>query len=151
MNIRLLLLVVVGCLLTVFVQAEEQKQADIPDWVLMPMVENSLSATSCNAVGTNINVSKKMAQSNALVDISMQIQTQISTIFKDYTLSYPSGEMDQYQRVGKELVKEVMKKVTVIKSDVINVNGENSICVQVALAEKELIEQIKKILTEQKK
>ena len=150
MNIRLLLLVVVGCLLTVFVQAEDQQHA-IPDWVLMPMVENGLSATSCNAVGTNINVSKKMAQSNALVDISMQIQTQISTIFKNYTLSYPSGEMDQYQRVGKELVKEVMKKVTVIKSDVINVNGENSICVQVALAEKELIEQIKKILTEQKK
>ena len=42
MNIRLLRLLVVGCLLTVFVQAEEQKQADIPDWVFNQTQKNSV-------------------------------------------------------------------------------------------------------------
>ena len=136
MKIHLLTIYVITSLLSFFSFAQQLKQNEIPEWVLMPEIENGLTATSCQPLGDSILFSKRMAQSQAMIDLASFLNTQVSALLKEYTKQdLPEQASEPFQSSSKSLINQKLTKVKLLKTQKVNLFGEINICVQLALYE----------------
>ncbi|WP_440874239.1 hypothetical protein [Thalassotalea sp. PLHSN55] len=109
----------------------------LPDWVLNPNVENSISATDCVKFSGNISVDKKMATANARLALAQQIETRIEGLDKTY-ISRTDADNDiavgnTFSSVSKQVTKQTLNGSRVLKSAVVNIAGKEHFCALTAL------------------
>jgi hypothetical protein len=131
-------------------KAEEPSlSANIPSWVLNPVVEDGIAATDCVKFSGNMSVDKKMATANSRLALAQQIGIRVEGLDKTYSSRVDSNDDTtvgtNFSSVSKQLTKQKLTGSRVIKSDIIKIAGKEQFCVLTTLsptATKELFDDI---------
>lgn len=123
--------------------------ANIPQWVLNPVVEDGIAAADCVKFSGNMSVDSKMAAANARLALAQQIEVRVEGLDKTYSNRTDSNDDltvgSTFSSVSKQLTKQKLNGSRVVKSDIVNIAGRDNYCSLVTLspnATKELFEAI---------
>lgn len=131
--------------------AEPSLTANIPPWVLNPVVEDGIAATDCVKFSGNISVDKKMATANSRLALAQQLDVRVEGLEKTYSSRVDSNDDTtvgtNFSSVSKQLTKQKLTGSRVVKSDIVKISGKEHFCVLTTLsptATKELFDAILK-------
>lgn len=123
--------------------------ANIPSWVLNPVIEDGIAATSCVKYSGNLSIDQKMATANGRLSLAQQIETRVEGLDKTYSNRTDSNEEittgATFSSVSKQLTKQTLNGSRAIKSDIVELLGKQHFCVLTTLspsATKALFDQI---------
>jgi len=130
-------------------EVKESLTANIPSWVLNPVVEDGIAATDCVKYSGNLSIDQKMATANGRLSLAQQIETRVEGLDKTYSNRTDSNnEMttgSSFSSVSKQLTKQTLIGSRAIKSDIVDIGGKQHFCVLTTLsppATKELFDAI---------
>ena len=125
--------------------------ANIPEWVLNPIVEDGIAAASCVSSSGSMTTDRAQATALSRVDLAQQIGTRVQSLDKTYQERVDVGSDAQvgstFTSVSKQLTEQSLTGARVIKTSYANFDGKNQLCVMTALGSsstKELFENILK-------
>ena len=130
---------------------EPSPSANIPSWVLNPIVEDGISATDCVKFSGNMSVDKKMATANSRLSLAQQIGIRVEGLDKTYLNRVDANDDttvgSNFSSVSKQLTQQKLNGSRVVKSDIVRILGKDHFCVLTTLsptATTELFEAIMK-------
>ncbi|KXI29242.1 hypothetical protein [Paraglaciecola hydrolytica] len=122
---------------------------NIPSWVLNPVVEDGIAATDCVKFSGNMSIDQKMASANARLALAQQIEIKVEGLDKTYASRVDSNDEmttgTNFSSVSKQLTQQRLNGSRVIKSDIVDIGGQNHFCAMMTLsptATKELFDAI---------
>lgn len=129
----LCLMVVCTATLTLNVSAKESiDTSSIPPWVLNPVVDDGLAAVDCVAFSGNVSVDAKLASSNARLALSQQIETRVEGVDETFdSRESQNGKTEistKFSSVSKQITNQILSGSKILRSDVVNIGGENFFC-----------------------
>ena len=123
--------------------------ANIPSWVLNPVVEDGIAASDCVKFSGNLSVDQKMASANGRLALAQQIEVRVEGLDKTYARRTDTNDETSvgtnFSSVSKQLTQQKLNGSRVIKSDIVNITGKDHFCVLTTLspnATKELFDAI---------
>jgi len=130
-------------------EVKESLTANIPSWVLNPVVEDGIAATDCVKYSGNLSIDQKMATANGRLSLAQQIETRVEGLDKTYSNRTDSNDEmttgSSFSSVSKQLTKQTLIGSRAIKSDIVDIGGKQHFCVLTTLsptATKELFDAI---------
>lgn len=132
-------------------ETPNELNANIPDWVLSPSVEDGIAAAACVSASGSMTTDKAQATALSRVDLAQQIGTRVQSLDKTYQERIDVDGQAQvgstFTSVSKQLTEQSLTGSRVIKTSYANFDGKNQLCVLTALGSsstKELFENILK-------
>lgn len=117
---------------------EPSVDANIPQWVLNPVIEDGLAASDCVKFSGNFSTDRKMATANARVALAQQISIKVKALDKTYTNRTDSNEDttvgSTFSSVSKQITDQKLAGSRLIKSDVVKILGKEQFCAMVTLS-----------------
>ncbi len=112
--------------------------ANIPSWVLNPVVEDGIAATDCVKFSGNLSIDQKMATANGRLALAQQIETRVEGLDKTYANRTDSNDEmttgSSFSSVSKQLTKQTLSGSRVIKTDIVEIAGKQHFCVLTTLS-----------------
>lgn len=119
-------------------QDMDPPKSSIPNWVLMPIVEDGIAATDCVTSSGNFSIDRKQAIANARVDLAQQIETKVKAMDKTYARKTDTNRGPSvggtFESVSKQLTQQSLSGARPIKVDHVELDGKKHLCVMVALS-----------------
>ncbi|MBD77972.1 MAG: hypothetical protein CL840_03375 [Crocinitomicaceae bacterium] len=136
-SIKTLLIASTAIALTACNSTAPVQQSNLPEWVMMPKVENGITATECVASSNSFGIDRNMATANARVAIARQIQLKVSALDKTYR-DRVDADADKktgatFSSVSRQLTDMSLTGSQMVRSDIITIEGTPHMCVQVTL------------------
>jgi len=132
-------------------ETPDELNANIPEWVLNPVVEDGIAAAACVSSSGSMTTDRAQATALSRVDLAQQIGTKVQALDKTYQERVDVGGQAQvgstFTSVSKQLTEQSLTGARVIKTSYANFDGKNQLCVMTALGSsstKELFENILK-------
>lgn len=129
--------------------SQEALNANIPDWVLNPIVEDGLAASVCVPSSGHMSTDKAQASALSRTELAQQINTRVKALDKTYTERVDVDGKAQvgstFTSVSKQLTNQSLVGARVIKTSYANFDGKNQLCVLTTLgasSTKELFDNI---------
>jgi hypothetical protein len=132
-------------------ETPKELNANIPEWVLNPVVEDGIAAASCVSSSGSMTTDRAQATALSRVDLAQQIGTRVQALDKTYQERVDVAGQAQvgstFTSVSKQLTEQSLTGARVIKTSYANFDGKNQLCVMTALGSsstKELFENLLK-------
>jgi hypothetical protein len=129
--------------------------ANIPPWVLNPVIEDGIAAVDCVKFSGNLSIDQKMATANGRLSLAQQIETRVEGLDKTYSNRTDSNEDittgSTFSSVSKQLTKQTLTGSRAIKSDVVEIAGKQHLCVLTTLSPSATKELFDSIITQSKR
>ncbi|MBU2916725.1 MAG: hypothetical protein ACJAZB_001557 [Psychrosphaera sp.] len=132
-------------------ETPDELNANIPEWVLNPVVEDGIAAAACVSSSGSMTTDKAQATALSRVDLAQQIGTKVKALDKTYQERVDVAGQAQvgstFTSVSKQLTEQSLTGSRVIKTSYANFDGKNQLCVLTALGSsstKELFDNILK-------
>ena len=132
-------------------ETPDELNANIPEWVLNPIVEDGIAAAACVSSSGSMTTDRAQATALSRVDLAQQIGTKVQALDKTYQERVDVDGQAQvgstFTSVSKQLTEQSLTGARVIKTSYANFDGKNQLCVMTALGSsstKELFENILK-------
>lgn len=117
---------------------EPAPDANLPPWVLNPVIEDGIAASNCVKYSGNFSVDQKMSVANARVSLAQQISTKVKSLDKTYSNRTDSNEEttvgSTFSSVSKQVTEEKLSGSRMIKSGIFKVSGKDNFCTMVTLS-----------------
>ncbi|GHB79159.1 hypothetical protein GCM10008107_30830 [Psychrosphaera saromensis] len=118
-------------------ETPDELNANIPDWVLSPSVEDGIAAAACVSASGSMTTDKAQATALSRVDLAQQIGTRVQSLDKTYQERIDVDGQAQvgstFTSVSKQLTEQSLTGSRVIKTSYANFDGKNQLCVLTAL------------------
>lgn len=118
-------------------ETPNELNANIPDWVLSPSVEDGIAAAACVSASGSMTTDKAQATALSRVDLAQQIGTRVQSLDKTYQERIDVDGQAQvgstFTSVSKQLTEQSLTGSRVIKTSYANFDGKNQLCVLTAL------------------
>jgi hypothetical protein len=115
------------------------KKGELPDWVLLPVVEDGIASAECVNWSGNISIDKAEAEAIARSRISFQLTTKAQAMDKYYGEKISTGadarSQGRFVTVTKQKTESVLRNSRAIKAEPVTVAGERKLCVMVAITQ----------------
>ncbi|WP_299264224.1 hypothetical protein [uncultured Psychrosphaera sp.] len=132
-------------------ETPDELNANIPEWVLSPTVEDGIAAAACVSASGSMTTDRAQATALSRVDLAQQIGTKVQVLDKTYQERIDVDGKAQvgstFSSVSKQLTEQSLTGARVSKTSYANFDGKNQLCVLTTLgssATKELFENILK-------
>ncbi|MDB4838009.1 hypothetical protein OAH87_06030 [Marinomonas sp.] len=139
---------IVGCSSN---DVQETSIGDIPEWVMAPNIENGIAVSDCSIYSGNLSIDRKQAIANARVLLAAEIEAKVESLDETYTDKSQIGDSSasgtSFSSVSKQYVNQTLTGSRTLKTDIIDIDGRNNVCVMVGIEEgktKELFDAIVK-------
>ena len=133
----------------------EDLNADIPDWVLNPTVEDAIAAAACVPSSGHMSTDRANATALSRVDLAQQINIQVQALDKTYQERINVDEGTQvgstFSSVSKQLAEQSLIGSRVIKTAYANFDNKNQLCVLTSLGSQKTKELFDNLLKESKR
>ena len=123
------------------VEPAVQNSANLPDWVMNPVVENGIADTQCVAAkpGIGMNYLKTTATALARAEIAKQIDVKVKGMDKTYQhladTNDGSSVGSSFESVSKQVTNKNLSGSRAIKMDYVMMPGnQQNFCVMVAMS-----------------
>lgn len=111
----------------------------IPSWVLNPQVEDGIAVSECVLFSNNMSIDKQQALANARTALAQRIETRVSAMDKSYRdkVEVASGveSGSTFSSVSKQVTQQTLVGTNPIKTDIIQIAGNDNLCVLVAIGQ----------------
>ncbi len=118
-------------------ETPDELNANIPEWVLNPIVEDGIAAAACVSSSGSMTTDRAQATALSRVDLAQQIGTKVQALDKTYQERIDVGGQAQvgstFTSVSKQLTEQSLTGARVIKTSYANFDGKNQLCVMTAL------------------
>ena len=118
-------------------ETPDELNANIPEWVLNPVVEDGIAAAACVSSSGSMTTDKAQATALSRVDLAQQIGTKVKALDKTYQERVDVAGQAQvgstFTSVSKQLTEQSLTGSRVIKTSYANFDGKNQLCVLTAL------------------
>ncbi|MGR0278166.1 hypothetical protein ACUM5Y_03845 [Marinomonas dokdonensis] len=130
---------------------QETSIGDIPEWVMSPSIENGIAVSDCTIYSGNLSIDRKQAIANARVLLAAEIESKVESLDETYTdknqIDNESTSGTSFSSVSRQYVNQTLNGSRTLKTDIIDIDGQNNLCVMVGIEEgrtKELFDAIVK-------
>jgi hypothetical protein len=127
----------------------------IPQWVLSPVVEDGIAAADCVRSSGNFSVDQKLAASNTRVALAQQMSAKVSALEKNYQERIDSNEEtttgSTFTSVAKVLTDQTLTGSRMVKSDMVNIEGNTHYCTLMTLSPTATKELFDALITQSKR
>lgn len=116
----------------------EVAHSKLPDWVMMPVVENGFADTQCVTANADMNLLKNKASALARAEIAKQINLQVKAMDKTYQSLTEAAEGSSvgstFESVSKQVTDQKLAGTRAVKIDYVEFpDNTQKLCVMVAL------------------
>ncbi|GAA3947534.1 hypothetical protein [Allohahella marinimesophila] len=122
-------------------EAPVAQQSSLPDWVMMPVVENGIADTQCVASkpGIGLNYLKSTATSLARAELAKQIDIKVKAMDKTYQRMADTNEGlsvgSSFESVSKQVTEKNLAGSRAIKMDYVTMaDNTQNFCVMMAMS-----------------
>jgi hypothetical protein len=130
-------------------KSAEELNANIPDWVLNPVIEDGIASSVCVPSSGHMSTDKAQATALSRTELAQQINTRVKALDKTYQervdVDGQAAVGNTFTSVSKQLTNQSLVGARVIKTSYANFDGKNQLCVLTALGSsstKELFDNI---------
>jgi len=119
--------------------APEAQKTKLPDWVLMPIIENGIADTQCVQTTADFNILKNKATALARAELAKQIEIKVKTMDKTYQRLTDTNEGSStgstFESVSKQLANKTLSGSRATKVDYIDFpDNTQKLCVMVTMS-----------------
>lgn len=141
MKLKALSVLVVVSLLNACASAPEQaaeSKSKLPDWVMMPIIEDGFADTQCVSAAADMNILKNKATALARAEIAKQLDISIKAMDKSYQnltdTAQGSSSGATFESVSKQVTQAQLKGSRAVKIDYVDFpDNTTKLCVMVTL------------------
>lgn len=130
---------------------QETSIGDIPEWVMSPNIENGVAVSDCVIFSGNMSIDRKQAIANGRTLLAAEIESRVESLDETYTdknqINNESTSGTSFSSVSRQYVNQTLSGSRTLKTDIIDIDGKNNLCVMVGIEEgktKELFDTIVK-------
>lgn len=123
-------------------QPETQAQADLPDWVLSPQLDDGLAETACVPASNNMSLDKKRAMANARSSLAMSLEARVQSMDKTYQRAVDTEDDavrgSTFESVSKQVTDMNIRGTRMVHSGYFTIGAADQFCVMAGFGEESM-------------
>jgi hypothetical protein len=128
---------IAGCASSGDKQAAQGQPAQLPSWVMNPVIEGGVAATECVPASGDLSLDKSEAIAKARATLVKQINVKVEAMDKTFQRKVKSKSGTTtggtFESVSKQVAQEYLKGSRATKVQYVNIGDKRNLCTMVTL------------------